>query len=141
MNRSVLLSQCPMGDFHNICEPCGVSCESMACSSDLCAIGCADSRFLERQNTTYFPVDYVDKLADRRIDFSLCHEVWKSASVNLIDTTGGNSIFYIITAVLAGLINVAILIRGIYKVWCWSKQTGQVWATGSETTIGEEQTF
>ena len=108
----------------------------MSCSNDRCSIGCADNQFLERQNTLYLPVDYVDKLADRRIDFSHCHDVWHSTSVNLLDTAGGNSFFYVITGIIAGLLNVAILVRGVCKIWSWSKQTGQIWATGSETTIG-----
>ena len=110
----------------------------MDCSDDQCAIGCADSQFMERQNTSYFPVDVVDKLADRRIDFSRCHDVWHLASVNLLDTTGGNSFFYVVTGIVAALLNVAILIRGVCKIWNWSKQTGKIWATGPDTTAGLE---
>ena len=118
----------------------------MACSNFRCAIGCADNQFLDRQNTSYLPIDYVDKLADRRIDFSHCHDVWHSSSVNLLDTTGGNSFFFVVTGIIAGLLNVAILIRGICKIWVWSNKTNQAWATGPETTAGlqvktHERTF
>ena len=36
------------GTLGNICQPCGVRCDQMMCSNQLCSIACLDKDFLNR---------------------------------------------------------------------------------------------
>ena len=112
-------------EIGNLCTPCDVSCDDMFCSSHVCSIACLDEDYSNRTGSFYTEVS--DDDTDHVTDFNRCHDTWQSHSLSLIPTSTDNSTVYTVIGGLAALLNVGVLVSGIYNIYKWSINDGQNW--------------
>lgn len=105
-------------EIGNLCAPCGVTCDQMFCSSNVCSLACLDENYENRTGTFY--TELSDDDSDHVVDFNRCHDTWQSHSLNLKPTSTDNSLAYTVVGGLAAILNVTVLASGIYHVYKWS---------------------
>ena len=67
---------------------------------------------------------------ERRVDFSRCHTIWKTNSVNLLPISMEYHLICTIVALLACSINLTILGTSIRSLYKWSVSEDKNWLTG-----------
>lgn len=104
----------------NVCTPCGVTCDNMLCSSYVCSVACLDENYANRTGKFYAERILSENDTDHIVDFSRCHDTWKSHSLSIIPTTTENSYIYTVIGGLAAILNVSVLFTGVNRVYKWS---------------------
>lgn len=112
-------------EIGNLCTPCSVTCDDMFCSSHVCSLACLDENYANRTGSFYTEISEGD--SDHVVDFNRCHDTWQSHSLNLTPTSTDNSTVYTVIGGLAAILNVGVLVSGIYNIYKWSLHDGQNW--------------
>lgn len=131
------------GEVGNFCQPCGIRCDGMNCSNQLCSIACMDQDFTNRtQKPHKFYLSPADAGSVQSVNFETCHETWKSSSIELMPVSLDNSKLYIVIVIIASLINLMFLGSSIWEVYNWSNdkkwntnEKYRYWLTGPETRV------